>query len=41
MPPVIVRDYAMKAEGAAPAPTPISPGELEVQVTVQMVYDIR
>jgi len=41
MPPVIVRDYAMKAEGAAPAPTPISPGELEIQVTVQMVYDIR
>jgi uncharacterized protein YggE len=37
----VVRDYAMKAEGAAPAPTPISPGELEIQVTVQMVYDIR
>ena len=36
-----IRDYyMMKAEGAAPAPTPISPGELEFQVTVQMVYDI-
>ena len=41
MPPVVVRDYAMSAEGAAPAPTSISPGELEIQVTVQMVYDIR
>jgi uncharacterized protein YggE len=41
VPPVVVRDYAMKAEGAAPAPTPISPGELEIQTTVQMVYDIR
>ena len=43
VPPVVVRDYAMKAEGAAPAPAPtsISPGELEIQVTVQMVYDIR
>ena len=39
-PPVIVRDYAMKAEGMPAAPTPISPGELEIQVTVQMVYDI-
>ena len=39
--PVIVRDYAMKAEGASPAPTSISPGELEIQVTVQMVYAIR
>jgi uncharacterized protein YggE len=41
IPPVVVRDYAMSAEGAAPAPTSISPGELEIQVTVQMVYDIR
>jgi uncharacterized protein YggE len=41
MPPVVVRDYAMKAEGVSPAPTPISPGELEIQITVQMVYDIR
>ena len=38
--PVVVRDYLMKAEGAAPAPTSISPGELEIRVTVQMVYDI-
>jgi uncharacterized protein YggE len=36
----MVRDYAMKAEAAAP-PTPITPGELEIQVTVQMVYEIR
>ncbi|MBM3118365.1 MAG: DUF541 domain-containing protein [Chloroflexi bacterium] len=36
-----MRDYyVMKAEGTAQAPTPISPGELEFQVTVQMVYDI-
>jgi len=41
VPPVIVRDYAMKAEGAAPPPTSISPGELEIRVTVQMVYDIH
>ena len=41
VPPVIVRDYAMKAEGASPAPTSISPGELEIQATVQMVYAIR
>jgi len=40
VPQVMVRDYAMKAEAAAP-PTPISPGELEIQVTVQMVYEIR
>lgn len=43
-PPPIVRDYYMtKAEGAVPAPpapTPITPGELEFRVTVQMVYDI-
>jgi uncharacterized protein YggE len=41
VPQVVVRDYAMKAEGAAPAPTPISPGELEIRVTVQMVYNIH
>lgn len=39
-PPVAIRDYAMKA--AAPAPTtPISPGELEIQVSVQLVYEIQ
>jgi uncharacterized protein YggE len=27
-------------EAAAPAPTPISPGELELTLTVQVVYDI-
>jgi len=37
----VIRDYAMKAEGAAPSTTPISAGELEIQVTVQMVYNIR
>ena len=41
VPEVMVRDLFVKAEGAAPAPTSISPGELEIQVTVQMVYDIR
>jgi len=32
----------MKGEGMAgvPAPTPISAGELEFQLTVQIVYDI-
>jgi uncharacterized protein len=40
VPAVAIRDYAMK--GAAPAPTtPISPGELEIQVNVQMVYEIK
>jgi uncharacterized protein len=38
--PVEVRDSFLKAVGAAPAPTSISAGELEIQVTVQMVYDI-
>jgi uncharacterized protein YggE len=37
----VVRDFLLKAEGAAPSTTPISAGELEIQVTVQMVYDIR
>jgi uncharacterized protein YggE len=41
VPPVAVRDFVMKAEGAALPTTPISPGEMEIQVTVQMVYDIR
>jgi uncharacterized protein YggE len=41
VPQVAIRDYAMKAEAAAPAPTPISPGELEIQVSVQMVYEIQ
>ncbi len=37
--PPVIRDYALKALEAAP-PTPISPGELEFRVTVQMVYKI-
>jgi len=41
VPPVAIRDYAMKAEAAAPPTTPISPGELEIQVSVQMVYEIQ
>ncbi len=43
VPPVIMRDFATKAAGMAPAPapTPVSPGELEVQVSVQMVYSIE
>jgi len=38
----VVRDYLTKAEGIpAPAPTtPISPGETEVTLTVQVVYSI-
>ena len=41
MPPVIQqRDYAMKGGDMAPPPTPISPGELEFRVTIQMVYKI-
>jgi uncharacterized protein YggE len=28
-------------DAAAPVPTPISPGELEFQLTVQMVYEIN
>jgi uncharacterized protein YggE len=40
VPPVVIRDYAVKAEAAAPT-TPISPGELEIQVSVQMVYEIQ
>ena len=39
--PIAVGDYLFKAEGAAPSTTPISAGELEIQVTVQMVYNIR
>ena len=38
--PVEVRDSFLKAMGAAPAPTSVSAGELAIQVTVQMVYDI-
>jgi uncharacterized protein YggE len=41
VPPVIVRDSMMKSGEMVPAPTPISPGELEIQVTVQMVYEIN
>ncbi len=40
VPQVAIRDYAMKVEAAAPT-TPISPGELEIQVNVQMVYEIQ
>jgi len=39
--PVVIRDSLFKAEGAAPSATSISAGELEIQVTVQMVYTIR
>ncbi|HIE16717.1 MAG TPA: DUF541 domain-containing protein [Dehalococcoidia bacterium] len=39
-PPPIVRDYMTKAEGTVSPPTPITPGELEFRVKVQMVYDI-
>jgi uncharacterized protein YggE len=42
--PVVRENYAMKfsaMDAAAPAPTPISAGELEFQVTVQIVYEIN
>ena len=42
--PVVRENYAMKLsamDAAAPAPTPISAGELEFQVTVDMVYEIN
>ena len=36
-----VRDlYEAEAAAPVPSPTPISPGELEFQITVQMVYEI-
>ena len=36
-----IRDlYKGEATAPAPSPTPISPGELEFQLTVQMVYEI-
>jgi len=38
--PVIMRDSMMKVGEMAPATTPISAGELEIQITVQMVYEI-
>ncbi len=37
-----IRDYYLtKAEGAPSPSTPISPGELEFQIVIQMVYDIK
>jgi uncharacterized protein YggE len=42
VPPVVRKNaYAMMEVGAVPAPTPISPGELEFQLNVSIVYDIR
>jgi len=41
VPQATVRDLFLKAEGAAQSPTPISAGEMEIRVTVQMVYDIK
>ena len=38
--PQVVRN-TLKMESAAPAPTPVSAGELELQITVQMVYTIE
>lgn len=38
IPPVVFRDFGLM-EGAAP--TPISPGETELQLTVQVVYSIN
>ncbi len=36
------REFIMRAEAAkAPPPTPISPGEMEIRLSVQMVYSIK
>ena len=41
-PPIIYRDAAMVKEAAAPGvETPVSPGEIEISLSVQVVYDIR
>jgi uncharacterized protein YggE len=40
VPTVAIGNFLTKAEAAAPT-TPISPGELEIQVNVQMVYEIQ
>ena len=40
VPSIAIREYAMNA-APAPVTTPISPGELEIQVNVQMVYEIQ
>jgi uncharacterized protein YggE len=40
VPSVAIRDYTMKAEAVTPT-TSISPGELDIQVNVQMVYEIQ
>lgn len=37
----IYRDATMQAEGATSATTPISPGETEITVNVQIAYDIN
>ena len=39
-PPVIYRDYEV-AEGASVQETSISPGEMEIQLTIQVVYSIK
>jgi uncharacterized protein YggE len=40
--PIIREDYAKAESGSAPAPTTsISPGEIEIQLTIQVVYSIR
>jgi uncharacterized protein YggE len=38
--PSVVRNVYMDAAKATPAETSISPGELEYQINIQMVYDI-
>jgi uncharacterized protein YggE len=40
VPSPIYRDVALKAEGAPSVETPISAGEMEITVNVQMAYDI-
>ncbi len=41
-PPIIYRDAAMVKEAAAPGvETPVSPGEMEITLNIQVVYDIK
>ncbi len=37
----VYRDYAMAKEAAAPPPTPIEPGDLTINATVNIVFEIE
>ncbi len=38
--PIYRQDMVMKAEGAPPPETPISPGEMEINLNIQLAYAI-